>query len=381
MMPQPNLRAAGRTGLPAHRYAEIARSGMAPLWRLFSAIAAVALVATTAAHVRADDLPRTQLKVVGGWSQAKLYSEVERPFWMREVTELSNGAITAELTPFNDMNVRGSELVRQMRLGAVDFASVVLATVAGDDARNEALDLVGLAPDFATLRKLADAYRPVYDKFYRASAGVRVLGLWTYAAQMLYCAHPFDSLTDLRGLKIRVAGRLHTTFVESLGANAVMLSSNEIAPAMRNGELDCAITGALAGNMIGLTGVATHLYALPLSWSLVLNGVSLKTWERLDPKVRDFLEKKSAALEEQARAFAALETEQGIACNLGSDDCRLGTKGKMTLVQASESDRAYLSKLVADLIVPRWAGRCGGDCVPEWNRTVGALIGITAPTN
>ena len=382
MTPQPHRRATvRRCPQPRRRGAETAGTLVCSLRRLFSPVLAIAAVIATGVLAHAEDLPRTSFKVVGGWSQAKLYTDVERPFWTREVTEHSNGAITAELTPFNDMNVRGSELVRQLRLGAVDIASVVLGTVAGDDARNEALDLVGIAPDFATLRKLADAYRPVYDKFYRANAGVRVLGLWTYAAQMLYCARPFQSLADLRGLKVRVAGRLQTEFVESLGANALMLPSHEIVPAMRNGELDCAITGALSGNMIGLTEVATHLYALPLSWSLVLHGASLKTWERLDPKVRAFLEKEFAALEERSRDAAAFETEQGIACNIGREDCQLGIKGKMKLVQASESDRDFLNKLLADILVPRWAARCPTECVPDWNRTVGAVIGITAPIN
>lgn len=361
--------------------AALARSGFAVLRRLVSPALAIGLIAAMAGFVRADDLPRTSLKVVGGWSQAKLYTEIERPFWTREITEHSNGAITADLTPFNDMGVRGSELVRLMRLGVVDFATVVLGTVANDDARNDALDLVGLAPNYATLRKLADAYRPVYDKFYRANAGVRVLGLWSYAAQMLYCARPFQDLTNLRGLKVRVAGRLQTEFVEGLGANALMMPSQDIVPAMRRGDLDCAITGALSGNMIGLTDVATHLYALPLSWSPVLHGVSLKTWDRLDPKVREFLEKEMTAFEDRNRDASAIETEQGIACNIGREDCKLGIKGKMTLVAATESDRALLARLLADVMVPRWAARCTGDCVPEWNRTVGALIGITAPTN
>jgi hypothetical protein len=29
-------------------------------------------------------------------------------------------------------------------------------------------------------------------------------------------------------------------------------------------------------------------------------------------------------------------------------------------------------------VVPKWAARCGGDCIPVWNDTVGKAVGIEA---
>lgn len=51
------------------------------------------------------------------------------------------------------MGMKGAEIFRLMRLGVIDFGSTVLGYVAGDDARNEAIDLAGLAPDIETARK------------------------------------------------------------------------------------------------------------------------------------------------------------------------------------------------------------------------------------
>jgi hypothetical protein len=44
----------------------------------------------------------------------------------------------------------------------------------GDDL---AVDLAGLSPDIATARKVSDAYKPVYDKFYGERFGI-FIGLW-----------------------------------------------------------------------------------------------------------------------------------------------------------------------------------------------------------
>src|SRR3546814_3375007 len=85
----------------------------------------------------AQDMPKTPLKVVGAWGNLTQYKNFEQPFWTKEVNEKSGGAITAEITPFNEMGLKGAEIFRLMRLGVIDFGSTVLGYVAADDARNE----------------------------------------------------------------------------------------------------------------------------------------------------------------------------------------------------------------------------------------------------
>ena len=58
---------------------------------------------------------------------------------------------------------------------------------AADDPRNEAIDLAGISPDVETARKVTEAYKPVYDKFYREKFGIQILGIWPYSAQVLFC--------------------------------------------------------------------------------------------------------------------------------------------------------------------------------------------------
>ena len=53
------------------------------------------LLLLVAAPVRAQDLPQTHLKVVGGLGQTVQYKQFEAPFWSKELTAASNGRITA----------------------------------------------------------------------------------------------------------------------------------------------------------------------------------------------------------------------------------------------------------------------------------------------
>ncbi len=352
---------------------------MASLFKSLSLAAVVA--AGFAGAVTAQELPKTALKVVGAWGNLTQYKEFEQPFWTKEIAEKSKGAVTAEITPFNEMGLKGAEIFRLMRLGVIDFGSTVLGYVAADDARNEAVDLAGLSMDIETARKVSDAYKPVYDKFYRERFGVQVLGIWPYSAQVLFCNGEIKGLADLKGKKVRTGNRTLAEFVEAFGGTGVTLAFNEVVPALQNKVVDCAITGTLSGNSAKWHEVATHIYALPLGWSHVMHAVNIKTWDKLDPKVRGFLQAEINGLEDRIWKAAALETQQGYDCNAGKDNCTMGTKAKMTVVPVSDADKALLKKVMAETVVPKWAARCSGDCVPAWNDSIGKVVGITAKAN
>jgi TRAP-type C4-dicarboxylate transport system substrate-binding protein len=337
-----------------------------------------ALTAGLAATAVAQDMPKTSLKVVGAWGNLTQYKNYEQPFWTKELAEKSGGAVTAEITPFNEMGLKGAEIFRLMRLGVIDFGSTVLGYVAADDARNEAVDLAGLSPDVATARKVSDAYKPIYDKFYGERFGIKVLGVWPYSAQVLFCNGEIKGLADLKGKKVRTGNRTLAEFVEAFGGTGVTLAFNEVVPALQNKVVDCAITGTLSGNSAKWHEVATHIYALPLGWSHVMHAVNLKRWNSLDPKVRDFLQKEITGLEDRIWKAAAEETEQGYLCNAGKAECTMGTKATMTVVPVSDEDRALLKKALEETVLPKWAARCQGDCVANWNDSVGKVVGLTA---
>jgi TRAP-type C4-dicarboxylate transport system substrate-binding protein len=347
---------------------------MRALWLAAIGVWSAAVIGSAAAQ----DLPRTHLKVVGAWGNLSQYKNFEQPFWTREIPEKSKGAVTAEITPFNEMGLKGAEIFRLMRLGVIDFGSTVLGYVAADDARNEAIDLAGLAPDVDTARRISDAYRPVYDRFYRERFGIQVLAIWPYPAQVIFCNGAISGLEDLRGKKVRTGNRTLAEFVEALGGTGVTMSFSEVVPALQNKVVDCAITGTLSGNAAKWYEVTTHLYALPVGWSQVMHAVNLKTWERLPAAVRDFLLREIRDLEDRIWKAMDEETRQGIDCNIGRDSCTMGSKGKMTLVPVSDRDRELLGRVLREVVVPKWAARCGAECVQEWNATVGAIVGITA---
>ena len=344
---------------------------------VLSFIAAAAVTLGAAADVSAQALPKTHLRVVGSISSLPQYKEYEVPFWTKQLAEKSNGAVTAEIKGFNEMGLKGPEVLRLMGQGVMEIGSTVVAYLAADDPANEMVDVAGLLPDVETARKVTDALRPVYEKLYREKFNVQLLGFGTYPAQVFYCNGELKGLADVKGKKVRVAGRSQSELVEALGGTPVTMAFGEVVPALQNKTVDCAITGTLSGNVAKWHEVTTHLLAMPVSWGQIAYAVNLKTWQDFKPEVRNFIGTEVKQLEKNVWDAAANFTQQGYECNAGTDKCTLGQKGKLKIVQPTDADRALLRKILNDTMLPKWAARCSAQCVTDFNATAGKIVNVS----
>ena len=89
------------------------------------------------------------------------------------------------------------------------------------------------------------------------------------------------------------------------------------------------------------------------------------------------LTKGMGALENRMWEETATEDEVAISCITGGA-CDIGEPGAMTLVEPSADDLSMRDQVANDVILARWAERCGTDCAAQWNKTVGAVLGLTA---
>ncbi|MDP1684831.1 TRAP transporter substrate-binding protein [Hydrogenophaga sp.] len=341
-------------------------------------VASALFAAASLCTAYAQELPKTQLKIVGGLSNLAPYNDFEKPFWTTTVPALSGGQVTADIKGFNEMGLKGPELLRLMSQGVVEFGTATLSYFASDDPINEAVDLAGLTTDARTQRQVVTAFEPVYEKLYGGANGVKLLGLSPYPAQVLFCNAEMKSLADLKGKKVRTSSRTQAELIEALGGTSVTMAFGEVVPAMQNKVVDCAITGSMSGHSAKWYEVSTHLVALPINWNPQIHAVNQKAWNRLDPKVQTFLQTNIDKMLDAMWNGAAAQTQLGYDCNTGAAACTQPVKGKMVLVQPSEADRALLKKTMQDTVLPKWAARCSVQCVADFNATIGKSLGLTA---
>ena len=180
--------------------------------------------------------------------------------------------------PFDRSGIRGQEMLQLMRLGVVSFGTVLLALAAADEPELNAVDLPLLNPDLATLRETERRWRPRLEELLRERYGVKLLAVYTYPAQVTFCRRPFSGLADLAGRRIRTSSVGQSEMVAALGAIPVVTPFAEIASAIRSGVVECAITGTLSGNAIGLYDVTTHVHAMAITWGISFFGANRTAW-------------------------------------------------------------------------------------------------------
>jgi TRAP-type C4-dicarboxylate transport system substrate-binding protein len=327
---------------------------------------------------RAAELPVTHLTVMGSLGGTAQYRDIEEPFWSHQLSADSGGRITADVTPFDQTGLKGVEALQMARLGVVSFLTLPLSLVSSEDPEANAPDLPGMNPSIETMKANLAAYRAVLTDVYRTRYRLEPLAMVSYPAQVLFCKERFERLSDMAGRNIRVASGTQAGLMSALGARGIVLPFADIKSALANNTIDCTITGTLTGNSIGLAGVTHYVHALAINWGVQIVVANRATWLALDPDVREFLTRELADLERRVWAQTETATAEGLSCDTGHGACPNGIKGDMILVEAAPSDRALLDRILRTVVLPKWAARCGEECAAEWNRTIGARMGLTA---
>jgi TRAP-type C4-dicarboxylate transport system substrate-binding protein len=373
----------GKVRRPAQREAPMARTARRQGWLARAAAIALALIAValpaaaqTPAAPAADATIR--LKVVGGLADVSQFLRYEEPFWRRRLPEVSGGRIQAEIAPFDRSGIRAQEMLALMRLGVVPFGTALLAVISTEEPEFNAVDLPTVNPDMAALRRTVALYRPHLQELLAERYDVELLAIYTYPAQVIFCSSAFSGLSDLAGRRIRTSSVGQSEMFAALGAVPVVIPFGETLAAMRSGVVECAVTGTLSANAIGLHEVSTHMHGMAITWGLSIFGANRAAWNALPEWARSLIQREVAGLEREIWEAAEIETGDGLACNAGQASCRAGRRGNVTLVPVSSADQARRLRLLTETVLPGWVRRCGEACVAAWNERLAPSLGVAA---
>ncbi len=323
--------------------------------------------------------PTQRLRIVGGLAGVNQYVRHEQPFWTRTLQQRSNGRFSAEIVPLDRAGIPAQDMVRLMQIGVIPFGTIQISRVAPQDSVFSAADLAGLNPDVASLKKTVTAIRPFLESTLRQRYGIELLAIYIHPAQMVFCNRSLTRLADLAHQRVRVSGSTVADFIQALGGKPVVTAMSDALPRLRTGNVNCAVTGSMTGNTLGLHEVATHIYAMPITWGVTLFAANQDTWNALEPSLRVLLREELPRLEARIWQASAQETQEGLDCNTGATGCRNGRKGHMVAVPMNPQDDLRRQQMLRSHILPSWLRRCGTDCANVWNNTIGPVHAITVP--
>jgi TRAP-type C4-dicarboxylate transport system substrate-binding protein len=346
-----------------------------------TAVAAAFLGLAVLGGADAQQLDKKQFNVVGTWNFLTNWQRLEQPLWATDMSAASNGSITGNIKSITELNLKGTELLRLLKQGVFDVAAALPIYVEDGGAVIEASDIAGVAKDFKMGRDIAVAWMPEMQKVMKERHGATILATFPFPEQVFYCRGDIKSIDDLKGKKVRVQGTSQGDFVSALGGSGVTIAFGEVVPALEKGVVDCGITGTMPGYKAKWTEVTNTLFRLPVGYTIGIWVVNLNVWNKLSRDTQAFIERQMKAHEDKSWKIIEDETEEGVACTTGSGPCSVGAPGKLKLVRPSESDLKVREKALNEVVLARWAKRCGDACAARWNELVGKNYNLTAKAN
>ncbi|MEZ5818118.1 MAG: TRAP transporter substrate-binding protein [Hyphomicrobiaceae bacterium] len=337
-----------------------------------------AAAVTFAGSASAQKIDSKTFNVVGTWSFLTNYQQLEKPFFTEELPKLSDGKLKGNIKALNELNLKGTELLRLLKQGVFDMVFALPIYVEDGGAIIEALDIAGVARDYKMARDISEIWLPEMQKVMKEKHNAMILGTHTWPEQDFYCRSDVKSVDDLKGKKIRVQGTSQSDLAAALGATGVTIAFSEVVPALEKGVVDCAITGTMPAYKAKWPEVTTSLFRLPVGFTAGFLVVNLTAWNKLSPDTQALIKKAAKDLEDRSWKSTQLETEDGVFCTTGTGKCPAGPPGKLKLNKPSEADFKARDKALNDYVLKKWAARCGKECAAKWTEEIGKKYGLTA---
>lgn len=329
----------------------------------------------------AQPVDKKEFNVVGTWNFLTNWQKLEQPFWVTELPAASGGNLKGNIKSITEVNLKGTELLRLLKQGVYDVAAALPIYVEDGGAIIEASDIAGVARDFKMGREIVTAWMPEMQKVMRERHGAMILATFPFPEQVFYCKGDIKGIGDLKGKKIRVQGTSQGDFAAAVGASAVTIPFGEVVPALEKGVVDCGITGTMPGYKAKWTEVTNTLYRLPVGYTIGTWVINASFWNRLPKDTQTLVQKQMQALENKSWQVIEAETDEGVACSTGTGACSVGPVGKLKLVKPSDDDLKTREKALNEVVLARWAKRCGEACATKWNDLVGKKYNLTAKAN
>ncbi|WP_084150489.1 TRAP transporter substrate-binding protein [Azohydromonas australica] len=345
---------------------------------LRSLLTAAALAAAVlAAPAQAEE--KLKFKVIGQpLATGLIQKNKEQPFF-ENFAARTGLPIDADYKPIDTLGLKDTEQLRVMKAGLFDIVSLRVSQNSRDEPTILGLDLVGASPDYATGRKVTKAWFDTADQRLQKQFGVKLLGVWPFGPQILFCKKPIAKLADVKGLKVRVYDQNLAKFIEMVGGTPVPVAFADTHQSLSLGVVDCAVTGPSSANSAGWPEVTTH--QLPLGLQMALNGyaITLKAWNRLKPEEQAKLQAAFDKLTEENWSYSESLYQDALNCNAGRDPCTTGKKFKLQEVVVTPADGELVRSAVSKVSLPVWAEVCdktNPGCSKQWSATVAPVLGI-----
>ena len=165
-----------------------------------------------------------------------------------DIKEASGGRINVSCHPGGSLPINSEDITQSISTGTIQFAL-------GDSSYSSVipaagvLQLPGLYADEAQLASAAKALTPFLKEQF-AARNIVMLGIASYPRQVLWSTQKLTSLSDLKGLKIRVTNPEQGEFASRFGATPLTLGMSDVPTALQRGVIQGVLTANVGGGIV-----------------------------------------------------------------------------------------------------------------------------------
>jgi TRAP-type C4-dicarboxylate transport system substrate-binding protein len=342
-----------------------------------SRLVALCLILLTSPQSLAADT--VELRVAGSVSATgNIQAHKEQPFF-EALAERTGLPLAISYQPIDRLDMDPEEGLELVQHGIVDIASLGVAVISKRDPFFLGLDVVGLTPDYESAKRVASAFSGPIGTHLRDTYNAKLLGIWPFGPQVLFCKPAVRGLDELDGLRVRVYDANLGAFVETLGAIPVEIKFADVRQALSLNIVDCAITGPSSANTAGWVHETEVM--LPLGFQIAFNAyaINLDRWKGLTSAGRQaIIDAFDVYLEDVWRYSEELYAD-ALRCNVGDTPCDTVPSANLDLVPVEPADQDLIRNSLTTISLPAWGASCErlhAGCQALWAGTVGKALSI-----
>ncbi len=320
-----------------------------------------------------------ELRVAGSVSATgKIQANKEQPFF--ETLAARTGLpLAVSYQPVDLMDMDPEEGLELIRHEIVDIASLGVAVISKRDPFFLGLDVVGLSPDYESARQVVSAYTSSIDTHLQETYNAKLLGIWPFGPQVLFCKPDIGGLSDIEGLKVRVYDANLGAFIETLGAIPVPIKFAEVQQALALDIVDCAITGPSSANTAGWVEETRTM--LPIGFQIAFNiyAINRDRWLDLSPRQQKTLSAAFDSYLDEVWTYSEALYDDALRCNVGRSPCSTIDKAGLLEVVVEATDLALVRNSLTTISLPAWTESCEQSrpgCGKIWADSVGHALGL-----
>lgn len=318
-----------------------------------------------------------EVKAVGQPSMTgPIQSRLEQPFF-ETLAQKHDLPFKVDYRTVDKLGFKDDYQLSMLKEGVYDLVSLRFLQNSQEEPSIMGLDLIGLGQDFSQARRIANAYRGVIDENLQKHFKAKLLGIWTFGPQVLFCNRPIGQLADIKGLKVRVGGASMAHFIQSLGGVPVVIPFDQVESALRLNVVHCAVSSQISAHSAQWPAHLTHVYPVPIQMGL--NGIAIRLglWQQLPDAQKGRLLLAVQGYEDEVWSYAECLDAEASNCNQGKEPCLSGPRYALKSVPVRRQDLDVLRTYAVTHAYRTWVEECrqkSRDCATPWQATVKPLL-------